>query len=508
MRHFLCTRVFAAPAPVAALALGVTVPAASRVLIPASRRAQRFTPSGAAATCPAVLLAPVATRADEHLAPASGTQKQSGIVHCSPRRGGLDDPRLPGNTALGAVRQCGSGRSLGRDRQVNVVRGCAGLPDHCDLTPTAERRHRTGAPRRHLLVGNIGSGGRQRQAPGRGTGTTQSSSAPISQIQFTRAVRRIAALLRSRLHVSPVRSTSRAARYSSCRMDVISGTFSARSAKSCSSRFNCRRRSVRRFLRSIIEEGGSNVADGSLVRSRVILSPAPGLSTSLSDAAGRPFAGRHQQVGRARPAWTSGRGLVSFSRDGRVPFASRRGPCERKCYGRDVTEGWAVASMPREDGWRGLPARSISDVETRGGTAFEERHQTILQPVPVLGIALPHDLDPPTRLLQTRHGNGVPLPVRGELVRPEFPAGLGCGGSFASFVTVPETAVDENHLAATTKHDVGAARKVAGMQPKSVAFTMKKSSNDHFRAGVSPANLPHQGASGGIRSVVRNHSFA
>ena len=207
MRHFLCTRVFAAPAPVAALALGVTVPAASRVLIPASRRAQRFTPSGAAATCPAVLLAPVATRADEHLAPASGTQKQSGIVHCSPRRGGLDDPRLPGNTALGAVRQCGSGRSLGRDRQVNVVRGCAGLPDHCDLTPTAERRHRTGAPRRHLLVGNIGSGGRQRQTPGRGTGTTQSSSAPISQIQFTRAVRRIAALLRSRLQTAPSAAT-------------------------------------------------------------------------------------------------------------------------------------------------------------------------------------------------------------------------------------------------------------------------------------------------------------
>ena len=193
-------RFFAPPAPVAALALGVTVPAASRVLIPAPRRAQRFTPSGAAATCSAKALAPVAARADEHLAPASGTQKQAGIVHCSPRRGGLDDPRLPGNTALGAVRQCGSGRSLGRDRQVDVVRGCAGLPDHCDLTPTAERRHHTGAPRRHLLIGNIGSGGRQPQAPGRGTGTTQSSSAPIPQSQFTRAVRRITALSQSRLH--------------------------------------------------------------------------------------------------------------------------------------------------------------------------------------------------------------------------------------------------------------------------------------------------------------------
>ena len=88
----------------------------------------------------------------------------------------------------------------GRLGQVNVVRGCAGLPGNSDLTPTAERRHRTGAPRRHLLIGNIGSGGRQRQAPGRGTGTIQSSSAPIRQSQFTRAVRRITALSQSRQH--------------------------------------------------------------------------------------------------------------------------------------------------------------------------------------------------------------------------------------------------------------------------------------------------------------------
>ena len=86
-----------------------------------------------AATCSAIALAPVATRADEHLAPASGTVKQAGIVHCSPRRGGLDDPRSPGNTAFEAVRQCGSGRSLGRDRQVNGVRGCDGLPGNSGL---------------------------------------------------------------------------------------------------------------------------------------------------------------------------------------------------------------------------------------------------------------------------------------------------------------------------------------------------------------------------------------
>ena len=57
-------------------------------------------------------------------------------VHSSSRRGGLDDPRLPGNTAFGAVRKCGSGRSLGRDRQVSAVRGCVGLLADSDLTPT------------------------------------------------------------------------------------------------------------------------------------------------------------------------------------------------------------------------------------------------------------------------------------------------------------------------------------------------------------------------------------
>ena len=149
MRHFLSADPVAAPAAVAALAFGMTVSAASRVLIPASRRAHRFAPSEVTATRRTVLMAPVTARADEHLAPTPGTQKHPGIVHRSPRRGGLDDPQSPGNTALGAVRKCGSGRSLGRDRQVHSVRGCAGLPGPCYLTPTPPRRHRTAARRRH-----------------------------------------------------------------------------------------------------------------------------------------------------------------------------------------------------------------------------------------------------------------------------------------------------------------------------------------------------------------------
>ena len=86
-----------------------------------------------------------------------------------PRRGGLDDPRLPGNTAFGAVRKCGSGRSLGRDPQVSAVRGCVGLLADSDLTPTHERRHRRYARRARPLAGSIGSGGKPRHVPsGRG----------------------------------------------------------------------------------------------------------------------------------------------------------------------------------------------------------------------------------------------------------------------------------------------------------------------------------------------------
>lgn len=45
----------------------------------------------------------------------------------APRRGGLDDPAAHGDTGHGAVRECGSRRSPGRDRQVKSVRGCVGL---------------------------------------------------------------------------------------------------------------------------------------------------------------------------------------------------------------------------------------------------------------------------------------------------------------------------------------------------------------------------------------------
>ena len=120
------------------------------------RVATRFAPRRDSA--PAVLLAGVTARADENLASAPGTHKQARVVHCSSRGGGLDDPRSSGNTALGAVRQRGSGRSLGLGLPVFTVRGCVTLFARCDPTPTPWRRHRLSTKRRCPLTGNIGSG--------------------------------------------------------------------------------------------------------------------------------------------------------------------------------------------------------------------------------------------------------------------------------------------------------------------------------------------------------------
>ena len=107
----------------------------------------------------------------------------------------------PANTAYGAVRKCGSGRSLGRDRQVNRVRGCVGLFAESDLTPTPGRRHRGCARRQRPLISNIGSGGKQRHNSGGAAGTTQSAFALFWPIRLRRAVRRIRAPLRSHQQV-------------------------------------------------------------------------------------------------------------------------------------------------------------------------------------------------------------------------------------------------------------------------------------------------------------------
>ena len=73
---------------------------------------------------------------------APGTPKQSGMVHRSSRRGAWTIRAHRAMVRSKPYASAGSGRSLGCDRQVNLVRGCASLRCTCDLTLKPWRRHR------------------------------------------------------------------------------------------------------------------------------------------------------------------------------------------------------------------------------------------------------------------------------------------------------------------------------------------------------------------------------
>ena len=102
MRHILPAHGVAASLAVAALALGMTMPTASGLLVPASCCAQRIASGEAATVRSAVLLSAITARADEHLTSASGTWKASGIVHRSPRRGADSSIPRPGTARQGS----------------------------------------------------------------------------------------------------------------------------------------------------------------------------------------------------------------------------------------------------------------------------------------------------------------------------------------------------------------------------------------------------------------------
>ena len=75
-------RHLAASLAVAALALGMTMPTASGLLVPASCCAQRIASGEAATVRSAVLLSAITARADEHLTSASGIAHRSSRVGC------------------------------------------------------------------------------------------------------------------------------------------------------------------------------------------------------------------------------------------------------------------------------------------------------------------------------------------------------------------------------------------------------------------------------------------
>ena len=142
MRHFFSARPFPAACPIASLALGVTVPAAPRLLVAVSGCAQRFAPGDTATYRAAVLLTAVTTRADQYLALTPGTQKQSRIPHRSSP--GEEDWTSREHAVILEIEPCASadlGRSPGRDLQVLKSGVASASTPEADLTRTRSRRH-------------------------------------------------------------------------------------------------------------------------------------------------------------------------------------------------------------------------------------------------------------------------------------------------------------------------------------------------------------------------------
>ena len=91
----------------------------------------------------------------------------------------------------------------------------------------------------------------------------------------------------------------------------------------------------------------------------------------------------------------------------------------------------------------------------------------------------------------------VALDIRLELGLPEAWSGGGHLGVSASLVEVPEAAVDKNGDLAAGHDDVRSARKVAPMQPESVARGEKQSADKKLGLRVLPSDAGHHSAAVG-----------
>ena len=157
----------------------------------------------------AVALPTIAARADEHLSLTPRAQKQPGIVHRSPRRRGLDDPTSPGNTGLGAVRQCGSvaqPRTL-TAKSLRSEAASVSSPSPISLQPlndvTLAHEATALCDQHHRFAGETTASQR------RGRGAASEHVRPRRRIRLRRAVRRISALLRSHQHPKHLRRVQR-----------------------------------------------------------------------------------------------------------------------------------------------------------------------------------------------------------------------------------------------------------------------------------------------------------
>ncbi len=136
MRHFFIAGVLRAARTITTLALGVTVPPTSSSLVALAGGPNAGAPCRRRTAGTAVALPPIAARADQHLAAASGTHKQPSIVHRTSNA--MKCWTTQPCAAILGIDPCASAdRGAAPDliAKSNWVRGCVGFIADANFTP-------------------------------------------------------------------------------------------------------------------------------------------------------------------------------------------------------------------------------------------------------------------------------------------------------------------------------------------------------------------------------------
>src|SRR5262249_47561551 len=105
--------------------------------------------------------------------------------------------------------------------------------------------------------------------------------------------------------------------------------------------------------------------------------------------------------------------------------------------------------------------------------------------------ALPDNKGIPALLLKRTQRRSIASDIAVELCLPELGAALGGVSSGATWVPVPEAAVDKHDLATPGEHDVRAARHPFPMGAVAVAEAVQQRPDDTLWAGIPPTDGPH-----------------
>lgn len=112
----------------------------------------------------------------------------------------------------------------------------------------------------------------------------------------------------------------------------------------------------------------------------------------------------------------------------------------------------------------------------------------------VLHGAFPDDGHAPAKSVKLFHMASVAIDICLEFLPPKIFIGLGGGCVAATFMSVPEAAVNENHRSAFWEHKVGRAWQFPHMESISKSSGEKNGAERPFRPSVLSANARHHAA--------------